>query len=418
MESRWSSESVLKRFQALVNILVIFSETCGKTKHKPEFENIKIPLLSAMNLLFKEEMPDNADQMVASLSTGIFQTLKSIGSKKIGGENNIEFINTLMEATREQVLFRNACEDEISKINSKRSGYDLILMSDHDFKKIDFELNKKPILAWDRDGNYNLWGCDSQGDWKITPIDNKKMSVMDQKELNDAREKMSIVFNNELLNVREIGLIFVKPLTSLFNTLLVGHCHHSNKKVLALVNTQKLIQEEKEFMQELIIAAREARKNIESDQQKMDENDDEMVIELDEKESDPAPQRIGALTHLDTKEELLKKIHSIGLMQVQSFSPLSLFKRAASYYPKAIAAGSSLNLVGLGIGGLNFLSTYLGQALDVLIHADQTGMTHETIVALALVAVGTTITVVTLAKSSDCASADENEWAEIPMLQP
>ncbi len=111
----WSSHVVREKFQAFVNSVVGFHNEYGKNKNQEEFGKIRLACEAALDFLFADVMPKGADQIVSSLSTGIFQTLILIGAKKTGGEDNAEFIQGLLETNRELSLFRNASEQEIAK---------------------------------------------------------------------------------------------------------------------------------------------------------------------------------------------------------------------------------------------------------------------------------------------------------------
>ncbi|VVC74816.1 hypothetical protein AQUSIP_00880 [Aquicella siphonis] len=259
----WCSHSVREHFQSLINQLVHFHDQCGKPKNQKEFSDIRLACAAALDFVYDDEMPHGADQIVATISTGIYQTMLSIGSKKTGGADNEEFIKGLLASTRELSLFRNACEREIS-----------------------------------------------------------------QKEQDSKKQKQEVQAHQSI----------IEPVSE--------------------------------------------------------------------------PRRT-ALTHLDSREELDVKIRSLGPLPTQSYSCLSFFQRAVSHYPKIMAASAMTGTMGLAYIGLNLLSHYAGPVLDSLLHADETGIGHQAVVATTLLLSAGVLCSVGMVKTCQLNAAETMENDEV-----
>lgn len=257
----WSSHSLQHSFQTLINQLVDFHDQCGKQKNQKEFGLIRQACEGALDLLYKDEMPHSADQIVATISSGIYQTLNTVGSKKTGREDNNEFIRMLMNATRELSLFRNACEREIE--------------------------------------------------------------------------------NKERAHLQSDGDVI--------------------------------------------------------------ENSTETII----------PMR-SAMTHLDSKQELAKKIASLGAIPAQTYSCFAFFKRTVNYYPGTMIAGGITGALGVGYTGLSILSAYAGPILDAVLYADQTGITHQAVIATTLLLSSVTLVSVA-AGATHCRQAEDPDEEYTPL---
>lgn len=119
-----------------------------------------------------------------------------------------------------------------------------------------------------------------------------------------------------------------------------------------------------------------------------------------------------ALTITDSKDQLAEKISSLGAMPIQVITPYSFFKRATSHYPTTTIGSVVTGTIGLSYAGLNILSHYLGNPLDLLLHADTTGITHKAVIATVLLITATTLG--TAASVKTCLSLrEENNEEEL-----
>ncbi len=82
-----------------------------------------------------------------------------------------------------------------------------------------------------------------------------------------------------------------------------------------------------------------------------------------------------------------------------SSSCMSFFNRAFQTCTKTMVSGVSVGTLGLGYLGLTYLSKYLGDDLDNLMHADQIGLDHKLVITVLLMLSSTALCGVALVKS-------------------
>ncbi|MBX3708508.1 MAG: hypothetical protein KIT56_01300 [Gammaproteobacteria bacterium] len=300
----WSSDVIRERFQAMVNSMVDFHDSFGKPKNQEEFGKIKEVCEIGLNFLFHKDMPTGADQVVASLSTGIFQTVLMIAGKKSGGEENAQFMQKMLAISKELNSFRNACEREIAQKERE-------------------EAKPKAIIG-------------------------KKSADEDNAQF---KQKM---------------LAISKELNSLHNAW-----------------DREIEQKEREETKPKAIG-------------------EDSVVPLRR-----------ALTHLDTREELEGKINSLGIVPVQPVSCISFFKRVISHHPKTMVVSGLSGIMAMSHIGFSVLGHYLGNTLDTLLHADETGIDHQTALSLVFVLVSGVLAATAVSRTcvKTCASRDSQSEA-------
>lgn len=88
----------------------------------------------------------------------------------------------------------------------------------------------------------------------------------------------------------------------------------------------------------------------------------------------------------------------------------SFFSRAITHYPKTMAASAMTTTMAFAYSGLSVLSHYAGSTLDTWLHTDETGVSHQIIIAVTLLLTGSLLA--TTALVMNCKGNTEMEQVE------
>ncbi|MBV9576363.1 MAG: hypothetical protein JO149_07040 [Gammaproteobacteria bacterium] len=378
----WTSHDLRNRFQSLVNALVelhdVFLKKNSeeiKAKYKPFFNDIRLACETSFDLLYKNEnMPDGAEVKITAFVTAINMQLKNIGQHKTGGQKNTDFNKKQLEVINQLNSVRNAGENEIRQ-------------------------------------NVALGRTKEQIEGKtqaMTTLDEPNVLLAKIESLGEPGFYLELMTEQDLMKSNDE----LEEKATLIKKSNNTYTLYGRKKIRAEEEWEYTYTELGEFPTPKTWANKK-RVYISAN--------DELYTTL-RKGHTPLALASNVVTHLETKisiesSSVTEEISELPAIQ----SPLPIrasaawstfFKRTIIENPKKAMLGLMGCTLSVGYCSLEILNRYLGESMDHLIHADETGITHTMVLAGAFLITGGACCAVALGKTA-CQEPERHHYMRI-----